>query len=379
MNAILTSRRIWLALIVIAGLAGVAYWQREPMLAWYYVRQLSLAYPENCEVHAKKVAELEEIALPRVFGELQNEDALICANMQYALMLMMKRWGVADPRSPALIERLQVEFAGFSLAGQEKVVVLLTGFLQQDGTKPLPPRLTKAVGEILMVAEQTTGLRGVALLLVAELIDCVPAGQWVDDCRAMAERGLTDERPGARIAAVQVLLRKSMRADKELVEKAISLLRDPDPNVRRAAIVSLASESEVVREEHFLPLLHDADPQVQYVSELALRKRGLQDEDIKLARLISHKNARVRLRVLHYLPHMPELNLSSWLRQLSNDTEPAVRAAAVRASADYPHVDFLQRLREMAERDPAESVRENARYYLSHRTSFSARLVPGDR
>ena len=121
-------------------------------------------------------------------------------------MLMMKKWGVADRRSPALIERLQAQFAEFSLAGQEKVVVLLTGFLQQDGTKPLPPRLTKAISEILMVAEKTSGLRGVSLLLMAELIDSVPAGQWVDTCRAMAERGMVDERPGTRIAAVQLLM-----------------------------------------------------------------------------------------------------------------------------------------------------------------------------
>jgi HEAT repeats len=379
MRAMLTNRRTWLTLILVAGLAGVAYWQREPALAWYYVRQLSLAYPDTCEVHAKKVAELDEAALPRVLSELQNEDAIVCANMQYALMLMMKRWGVGDSRSPALIERLQAQFADFSLAGQEKVVVLLIGFLQQDGTKPLPPRLTKSVSEILIAAEKTKGLRAVALLLVAELMDCVPAGQWVDDCRAMAERGLIDERPGARIAAVQLLLRESMRADKELVEKAIPLLRDADAAVRRAAIVSLASETEIVREEYFLPLLHDDDAQVQYVSELALRKRGLLDDDIKMARLISHPKASVRLRVLHYFPHMPELNLASWLRQLSNDPEPAVRAAAVRASADYPHVDFSQRLREMVETDPAESVRENARYYLSRRSSFSAGAVPGER
>src|ERR1700733_14659724 len=170
MKAILTSRATWLALIVVAGFAGLGYWQREPALAWYYVRQLSLAYPDDCEVHARKVAELGEAALPRVLSELQNEDAIVWANMQYALMLMMKKWGVADPRSPARIERLQTQFAGFSLAGQEKVVVLLTGFLQQDGTKPLPPRLTKSVSEILIAAEKTKGLRAVALLLVAELI-----------------------------------------------------------------------------------------------------------------------------------------------------------------------------------------------------------------
>ena len=376
MNAMLTSRMTWWALIVVAGLAGIAWWQREPMLAWYQVRQLTIAYPENREACAKRVVEIGEAAVPRVLSELQNEDAIVCANMEYALMLLLKKWGAADARSLALIEILPAQFADFSLAGQEKVIVLLTGFLQQDGAKPLAPRLTKAIGEILIAAEKTKGLRGASLALAGELIDAVSAGQWVDDCRAMAERGLSDERPGARIAALQLLLRPTMRNDKELIEKAIPLLRDSEPGVRRAAIVSLASENELVREEYLLPLLHDEDPQVQYVTELALRKRGLQDDDLKLARMISDKSPSIRLHVLYFLPHMPELNLASWLRQLSNDPEPAVRAAAVRASAEFPHVEFSPRLREMVESDPADSVRENARYYLSRRSPFSAYMAP---
>ena len=88
-----------------------------------------------------------------------------------------------------------------------------------------------------------------------------------------------------------------------------------------------------------------------------------------MARMISHKKASVRMLVLHYFRHMPELNLGSWLRQLSTDPEPAVRAAAARAAADYPQIDFSQRLREMAERDPSESVRLNARFYLQQRSA----------
>jgi HEAT repeat protein len=136
--------------------------------------------------------------------------------------------------------------------------------------------------------------------------------------------------------------------------------------------LTLASETEVVREEAFLPLLHDDDLQVQYLSELALRKRGLKDDDLAMARLISDKNPLTRLRVLHYLARMPEINLREWLRQLSHDPEPAVRAAAVGATALYPHVDMTQRLREMAERDPSDAVRENARYYLQLRSPRTA-------
>jgi hypothetical protein len=372
MKAIFSSRKTWLALLLVAGVAGIAYWQRQPALAWYYVRQLSHAYQENRDGYAKNVAALEEAALPRVLEGLQSSDAIVCANMQYALMLMAKQWGVTDPRSQHLVERLHARFDDFSAVGQEKVVLLLTGFLQQDGPKPLPPRLTKAVSDILLAAEKKNELRGVSLLLAAELVECVQPGQWVEVCREMAERGFKDQHAGTRIAAVQLLLREPMRKHKELVEKAIPLLRDEKSAVRRAALIVLASESDLVREEHFLPLLHDDDAEVQWLCEMALRKRGLHDDDLDLARLISDKDPVTRMGVLQYFPRMPDVNLGEWLRQLSQDPEPAVRAAAARAAADHPQVDLSARLREMSERDPSETVRWNARFYLQQRSPRAA-------
>jgi len=73
--------------------------------------------------------------------------------------------------------------------------------------------------------------------------------------------------------------------------------------------------------------------------------------------------------VLYYFPHVPQLNLAAWLLQLSQDPEPAVRAAAVGAAGDYPHIDLSLRLREMAEGDPSETVRQNALYYWQQRSS----------
>jgi hypothetical protein len=369
MKAIFTSKKIGLAMLLLAGVVG---WQRHQVLAWYHVRQLTNAYQEDREDCATKVADLEESALPWVLDGLKSNDAIVCANLQYALVLMTKRWGVADPRAHGLAEQLNARFAGFSSEGQHKTLLLLTELLHQDGPNPLSPRLTKAAAEILIEAERSSELRGASLLLAAELIYGVQPGQWGDVIRDMTERGLKDERADTRTAAVQMLLREPMRQHKELMERAIPLLRDPEAGVRRAALVLLASESDMVREEAFLPLLHDEDAQVQYLCEIALRKRRLTDDDIKLARMISDKNPVTRMRVLHYFHQMPELNLGEWLRQLSQDPEPAVRAAAVRAVADYPQLDLTQRLREMADRDPSETVRQNARFYLQARSPRAA-------
>jgi hypothetical protein len=376
MKAILTSKKTWMALALLAGLSALGLWQHKPILAWYYVRQLSGAYPESREGWARKVAALEEAAVPRLLDGLRDPDAIVCSNLQYPLFLMANQWGLSDPRALHLLEQLQGRFDEFSPAGQEKVLMMLTSLMhverraeggaepQEAPPLPVPPRLITVVSEILIRAEKKEELRAVSLLLAAELIDCVQPGQWVDVAREMAERGLQHAKPGARVAALQLMGREPMRKNKDLVEKALPMLRDPEPAVRKAALVALASETELARDEIFLPLLHDADDEVQFWCETVLRKRGRSDADIQIARLISHKDAAMRIRVPALLQRMPDLNLATWLRQLSQDPSPAVRAAAVRAAGDHPHVDLGERLREMAERDPSAAVQQNAGFYL---------------
>jgi hypothetical protein len=334
------------------------------VLAWYSVRQLAYADPANREIYAKKVAEQEEAAWPAIFAELRKDDAIVCNHMELALFFMTKQWGIADARTHQLVDNLEMQFDAFSPAGREKVLLLLTGMLQLEGPRPAPARLTKAVSDILVNAEQHKELRTPALLLAAELVQSGQPGQWVDFCRDMAERGLKDAAPGARVAAVQLVLREPMRKEKELIVQLVPLLRDPEAAVRKAVVIALASESDTVREEPFMPLLHDDEPEIQYLSEIALRKRGLGDDEIEVARMLGDKRPAVRMSVLQRIERMRDVNVGELLRQLSHDPEQAVRAAAVRAAGERPHVDLGDRLRELAANDPCDVVRWNARFYL---------------
>jgi hypothetical protein len=367
MKPIWNSKLLWASLIILNGFTVLLWWQRGPILAWYHVRQLSYAYQDNCESCARRVAALEETALPGVLEALHDGDAVVCSNMQRALELMVKKWGAHDERCHQLIFRLHAEFASFRGPGQEKTLLLLTMILQAEGGKPWPAPVTRAIGELMTAAEQKPELRTASMLLAAELLDCVPPGEWLAECKAMAERGLADPLCAARIAAVQLLMRSPLRKDKQLLARAVPLLRDAESAVRRVALLALASENEVVREDALMSYLHDDDSEVQELCELALRKRGLTDDDIRLARLISDTDPAVRMRVLLILPQMRELNLREWLRQLSLDPAPALRAAAVRAAAENPTVDLSDRLREIALNDPSDAVRMNAQFYLRQR------------
>src|SRR5262249_45113489 len=148
---------------------------------------------------AQKVADLGEAAMPCLLDGLRDPDPSVCGKMQYPLLLMSKKWGHDDERTMMLVEQLHRKFDRFSSAGQEKAVLLVTSLLQTEGPRPLPPRLTKAVGNLLTAADKQAELRPAALLLAAELVDCVQPGQWVDVGRTMAERGLDDERPACKV------------------------------------------------------------------------------------------------------------------------------------------------------------------------------------
>ncbi len=55
---------------------------------------------------------------------------------------------------------------------------------------------------------------------------------------------------------------------------------------------------------------------------------------------------------------------ADWLRRLSHDPAPSVRAAAARVMSEYRATDLTDRLAQMARSDPLESVRQLAEYYL---------------
>ena len=67
--------------------------------------------------------------------------------------------------------------------------------------------------------------------------------------------------------------------------------------------------------------------------------------------------------MLDRLPDMPDLDPGLWLRRLSHDPSPAVRAAAVRAMSVQRQVDLSDRIDQMAGNDPSPAVSRLAELY----------------
>jgi len=69
--------------------------------------------------------------------------------------------------------------------------------------------------------------------------------------------------------------------------------------------------------------------------------------------------------VIESLQDTPDLDPGVWIRRLSHDPVPAVRAAAAREATNQTQVDLSGRIEQMAQNDPSPTVQQVARYYLS--------------
>jgi hypothetical protein len=364
MENLLTRKKVVAAAVGVVLLVGVAFWQRTPVLTWYYLRELATADEDSRPTWVERVASLDDAVVPGLLDHLENPDPTVCVNAECALAALVSRWGAEDVRTLELAGAMQERFASFSPFGQIAAMQVMAHVLRQEGPTTWPAPVTRAAGGMLDATRERPEMRGTALVLAAMLLDRVPEGQWLDTCRWLADQGLSDSQPRTRLAAIQLLMRPALQGEHALLAKLVPMLRDKSSSIRRAALVALAPARDTATEDELLPLLHDPDLEIQQLCEAALRSRGLSDDHLELARLISDENPSARLRVFDRLGRAADLDASAWLRRLSHDSSPAVRAAAVRVAALHPRVNLTDRLREMAENDPSETVRQNALHYL---------------
>lgn len=354
----------WLVLLALpAVLVGILWWQRAAVLQWHYVRGLANADDGDRELWAERVAGLELEALPRLLALLRGDNARACVNVEAALVAMLRHWGGDDPRGKTLNEELLNVFTELSNDGQHAALRVPLVWLGMSSSTPASAATTTIAGQFLKATMHNAELRGRSLLLAQALMHGSTPGQWTDLGKELALAGLKDADADTRLRAVQVLQHLA-RAEPRLLSEAAPLLRDSAVEVRRAALIAVGAARDPVVDDELLPLLHDADAQVRRLCEEALRSRGLPDSHLLLARLISDPRPAARLQVVSHLGEADDLEPGVWLRRLSQDTSPAVRAAAIRAAYYQTQVDLRDRLQQMAADDPSPTVRQLAEHYL---------------
>ncbi len=318
-----------------------------------------LADPSN-PVMGDKLRSADEAAIPALFDQLAagaDSQAVLAGFRE-----LTSTWPVADSRWDRLADRLQGKWTAMPKSTFSAGVAIVAQAFRVNQPPPSENWLKMAFALLESHGNQTEIGAGRFILMQA-LIPHASTDRHRELLRQLAKLGVADSTEEGKIAAIRFTAQEK-EPDPELIEKSANLLRDPSAIVRRAVLLHFGSRSEVIAEQDLLPMLHDSDTESQGLAMLALRGRGLGDQEIMMARFISDGRPAHRLRVLDLLTRHSELDTGVWLNRLSHDPSPAVRAAAMRAAVQMDQVDFAARLREMAVEDPHGEVRKNAQFFL---------------
>src|SRR5438270_12601213 len=137
-------RKVWIiAAAAVVMFAGLAWWQRTPVLAWYYLRGLAEADADGRAVWVDRAASLDVAAVPGLLDLLQSKDPTVCDNAEQTLTTLVKRWGAEDTRSAGLADECRSRFAGLSALGQISALQVVATLLRQEGPKTLPVVITR--------------------------------------------------------------------------------------------------------------------------------------------------------------------------------------------------------------------------------------------
>lgn len=350
--------RILSAMVVLflLGIVSLGWLERASLLSWYNVYQLIRASDTNRESRAQAVASLGEAALPGLCKTLKSSDPNVCANCCAGLSALIgMEGGIYGDRTPQILNDLARSLPHWSIEGQHQVLRMITDLYPSN---PPPPtqELLLANARLLTVCAglNTDQVQDVALHLCSILIKEPHPAEVLGPGRDLIRNYLQSSNPQIRRRAIQAAMDPGL----DLLEVVAHLLNDPVPEVRQAVllVVGPPPANRVVSDESLLPALRDPDAEVRRLCEQALRSRGLGREHLKLAKLLNAPDPIERLKVLDLLRYNQDLDPGIWLRRLSHDPSPSVRAAAVRMMSLQTSVDMTDRIGEMSQSDPSPTV-----------------------
>jgi hypothetical protein len=333
-------------------LAGIVLWLRWGNIhAWYVVRGLKQADEDALPMWVERAVALGPAAADTLLQGLA-EDGPAGDNCAEALTAMAAQWGPGDERAEGLAARAVKLCPTLPPAGRSRAIRVLAGCVGGCG-----PAVREACVPLLEEADDAA-LES-ALALAAKLLP--EASQALPAARRLAQAGLASTSEGAKVAAISLAHHPGLG----LLDQVAGLLKGGSPAVRRAVVLAIGPGD--TREEMLLSCLHDEDAGVRELAAAALQGRGLRPEQIELGRLITHPKAHSRLLVLDKLREVPDIDPAAWLRRLSQDASPCVRAAALRVISEHLAGEMSDRIEEMARTDPSPTVAQLAHYYLGVR------------
>jgi hypothetical protein len=303
--------RRWLAAgaVLLVGF-GVAGWVcRADLKARYYTHKLLTAADGDVAAWVAQADGWGDRVPERLLDCLTGQDATACNRAGAAL---------ARLQSPVVAGLLAERFSRLSTAGQQAAIECATALV------------------------------------------CSQQAEAIAACRQIVRSALQHADAAVRLNGAALALRPEIGQ----AELLAPLLKDPSSEVRRMAIAAVGPSRSLIADDDLLNWLHDPDADVRRMTDAALRGRGLRAADVRLGRLLTDPRPTARLDLLVQLSSDTEINLSVWLKRLSEDPSPAVRAATVRLIHERQVFQLTDRLAIMSTSDPEMTVRQTAVFYF---------------
>lgn len=356
------------------ALAIAAIWhERTAIRVWYTWRQLNRAEEKAFPAWRDRLAQFEEAALPRLVAALSHNDARGCGNARAVLVAIAQRLQPDAERRSRWLKDPIAAFPRFSARGQQEFVAffldLRAAGLLDESTPADVDVLTRLLEGIPSSPHPDVLAR--ALTLVESLLAGSKPAEPTVAYREIVDSCLRHPAADVRCQAIRLTVRPAV----DHREAVVPLLTDPDVEVRKVALLAVGASNEILATDDLLFWLHDPDAVIRRLCRQALQGRGLSDKQLNLGKLITDPRPAERLKVLDYLNDEPDSSPAVWLRRLSHDQAPAVRAAALRLAGQSPQLGLRDRLEQMSQNDPSPTVQQLASHYLRQQDKKNAAIL----
>lgn len=382
-------------LFVLTVVGAVLYVQRDLLLVHYHVWQATDP-GETPAGSATWLRERTHLALPVLLSQFADRDPDRCNKAAELLRDLLS--GYRDPTNPehshltlSVATKLREVFSTLSPTGKARAVDVARGVLavHLDAWSPNVPTALETAGGIFESALRDPSIE-VRLAALGQLRTCwtwqgadgvleALVRDWQHRCYRDAAEMLESELATIRAAAATALAGAPFHeADLALVSR----WRDPDPAVRKAALVALVRSGEAgdvltsEQKSQLIDLLHDPDAEIRDAVARLLRGAGVSEPVLRLATLIKHPSPVERAKVVSEAFRVADIDPVRWVLELADDPSPSVRLAVARAASTTNNEELRRRLETMAASDPDPLVRDMSQQFLALSLSKGASPAP---
>ena len=351
----------WLVVLVISG-AGVWAWQRETIMLWYHSWKIQRATPDQLSGLALKLEPYGMRGVETLIQQWQSPEETVAQNASQVLSKVLMMWGPDDGRQAAALECMAKECAQFSVAGQRECLSFVVQLMKEG-------RLGGEAGQVLESLASKAGLSEETMLTMLEALTALfkqeqhASDALISKAKNLIKAGLQEKQVTVRLAAIRLAVTPALQAHGQLTVLVTGAVPDSSEEVRQLALLALGEHESLLSTDDLCRFLHDRNEEVRSIAERALKVRGLNEKQLKMARMLHDPQASERAELPALVFASQDIDTVQWMERLCKDPSPAVRAASARAMGKQGDQRLQSLLQQLSEKDQDESVQQIARFY----------------